>query len=372
MEKTKVNWLFYTLIFSVLTISQIQSSDILIIFPTTAQSHYRVVRPLIYGLLDRGHKILAITNFPDDERANLSHINIAGFKSHSKFSSYENTITKITTRLSDNMYKYAAILDLPQVSNLLQSGRKFDLVIVEYFTTTALFTPIAKVVNAPIIGIAPMIVFPWMNEVMGQESTVMPYASDVLNNSTTLESFVVRIKNYLFWMFVNYPLSWLLNSKVQEMNEFHYEMRRKSIVQSMANLSMILINNYPGVFLSLPRVPGIIDVAGIHVEDEKPLSQVILNNVIINFYFIIIFQIINFQEFKNFINNADHGVILFSLGSVVSESSLVGDKLNNIMKTFSKLKQRIIMKFDPENYNATQLSNVKMVKWFPQRDLLGD
>jgi glucuronosyltransferase len=60
------------------------------------------------------------------------------------------------------------------------------------------------------------------------------------------------------------------------------------------------------------------------------------------------------------------------LGSVVSESLLAGDKLNNIMKTFSKLKQRIIMKFDPENYNGTRLSNVKMVKWFPQRDLLGD
>jgi glucuronosyltransferase len=173
------------------------------------------------------------------------------------------------------VYKYAAILDHPQVSNLLQSGRKFDLVIVEYFTTTALFTPIATVVNAPIIGIAPMIVLPWTNEVMGQESIVMPYVSDVLNNSTTLESFGIRITNYLFWMFLNYPLSWILNSKIQEMNELHYGLRKKSIVQSMANLSMILINNYPGVFLSTPRVPGIVDVAGIHVEDEKPLSQVI-------------------------------------------------------------------------------------------------
>lgn len=75
---------------------------------------------------------------------------------------------------------------------------------------------------------------------------------------------------------------------------------------------------------------------------------------------------------NDFINNADHGVILFSLGSVVSESSMAGDKLNIILETFSKLKQRIIMKFNTENYNATQLSNVKMVKWFPQRDLLGN
>lgn len=72
----------------------------------------------------------------------------------------------------------------------------------------------------------------------------------------------------------------------------------------------------------------------------------------------------------DFINNADHGVILFSLGSVVSESTLGTDKLNNIFNAFSKLKQRVIMKFDVESYNI-QLPNVKVVKWFPQRDLLG-
>lgn len=73
---------------------------------------------------------------------------------------------------------------------------------------------------------------------------------------------------------------------------------------------------------------------------------------------------------NDFINNADHGVILFSLGSVVSESSLGADKLNNIMTIFSRIKQRVIMKFNSKSYK-TQPSNVKIVKWFPQRDLLG-
>lgn len=59
------------------------------------------------------------------------------------------------------------------------------------------------------------------------------------------------------------------------------------------------------------------------------------------------------------------------MGSVVSESSLGTDKLNNIIKTFSKLKQKIIMKFDDESNTKIQLPNVKIVKWFPQRDLLG-
>lgn len=76
------------------------------------------------------------------------------------------------------------------------------------------------------------------------------------------------------------------------------------------------------------------------------------------------------QDLKDFINNADYGVILFSLGSVVSESSMGTDKLNNIVEAFSKLKQRVIMKFDDDSYKFLQ-TNVKVVKWLPQRDLLG-
>lgn len=77
------------------------------------------------------------------------------------------------------------------------------------------------------------------------------------------------------------------------------------------------------------------------------------------------------QDLIDFINNADHGVILFCLGSVVSESSMGTDKLYNILDAFSRLKQRVIMKFDDEKHKNEIPTNVKVVKWFPQRDLLG-
>lgn len=94
-----------------------------------------------------------------------------------------------------------------------------------------------------------------------------------------------------------------------------------------------------------------------------------LKNVIAHFN--VYCLLINPQDLNDFINNADHGVVLFSLGSVVSEASLGADKLCHILDAFSKLKQRVIMKFDAEK-NKTQLpANVKIVKWFPQRDLLG-
>jgi len=79
----------------------------------------------------------------------------------------------------------------------------------------------------------------------------------------------------------------------------------------------------------------------------------------------------NTQDLNDFINDAEHGVILFSMGTVVSEASMGADKLNNILDAFSKLKQRVIMKFNVEKYKKKIPVNVKLVKWFPQRDLLG-
>ncbi|VVC32754.1 Hypothetical protein CINCED_3A004990 [Cinara cedri] len=338
---------YYAGVFCVLSILQTHSYEILVIFPTTAQSHYRVIQPLIHGLLDRGHKVTSITNFPDvNARANLSYINITGLKPHSKFSTNENGLMKSISRVIHNVNTYANVLNYPPVANLLKYGKKFDLVITEFFTTTPMFAPIATVVEAPIIGVCPMITFPWLNDVMGIE-TKMSYMPNIFNKFTDCMSFHQRLINFFTLLFQNSILNWFYTSKINEVNKHYFGIQTESLIESMANISMIMTNNYPSMFMSLPKVPGIIEVGGIHVEAEKPLSK----------------------DLEDFINNAEYGVILFSLGSVVSESSLGIDKINNIFETFSKLKQRVIMKLDVKSYKS-QFSNVKIVKWFPQRDLL--
>lgn len=339
---------FATAVFCALTIAQTRSSEILVIFPTTAQSHYRVVRPLIHSLLDRGHKILAITNFPDAvERANLSHIDISGVKPHSKFQTSNNGIIKSLTRVIGNANTYATILDHPAVAKLLRSRRKFDLVIAEFFTTTPIFAPIATVVDAPIVGFCPMITFPWINEVMGMDTTTS-YMPSIVSNSTDRMSFFQRICNTVRSVIIEIAFNWMNTPIVRQINKNHYGIQTESVIKTMANLSMIMTNNYHSMFLSFPKLPGIVEVGGIHVVDEKPVPQ----------------------DLNDFINDAEHGVILFSLGSVVSEASLGADKLNNILDAFSKLKQRVIMKFDVDKYKIQLPVNVKVVKWFPQRDLL--
>lgn len=271
-----MNWLVFAVIFCVMDLKQISSSEILVIFPTTAQSHYRVVRPLIHGLLDRGHKIIAITNFPDEnERTNLSHINIAGLKPHSKFATNENSLMKVLSRITGNVNTYATILDHPPVLNLLQSNRKFDLVIAEFFLSTPIFAPIATAVDAPIIGFCPMFTFPWIYEVMGvdQRQSIMP---SILDKFTRNTPFVERISSLVKLTFLEFIFNWIYMPKVQDTIKNHYGIQIKSLVESISNISLIFTNNYHSMLVPLPNVPGIVEVGGIHVVDEKPLSQVIL------------------------------------------------------------------------------------------------
>lgn len=279
MEKNKMNWISSVMIFYVLTLTiitpRVRSSEILVIFPTTAQSHYRVVRPLIHGLLDRGHKIWTITNYPDvNERANLSQINISGLKPHSKFGTTGNGIIRSLSRVVGNANTYATILDYPPVVNLLRSGRKFDLVIVEFFTSTPIFAPIATVVDAPIIGFCPMILFPWTHELMGMEMTTS-YIPMIFGNYTNRMSFVQRLSNILYSIIFTHIFKWMYTPEIQEINKRRYGIQTESLMESMANISMIFINNHHSMFMALPNVPGIVNVGGIHVVDKKPLSQVI-------------------------------------------------------------------------------------------------
>jgi len=147
-------------------------------------------------------------------------------------------------------------------------------VIAEFFTTTPIFAPIATVVDAPIVGFCPMITFPWINEVMGMETTTS-YMPSIVSNSTDRMSFFQRVCNTVRSVIIEIAFNWMNTPIVRQINKNHYGIQTESVIKTMANLSMIMTNNYHSIFLPFPKLPGIVEVGGIHVVDEKPVPQVI-------------------------------------------------------------------------------------------------
>ena len=74
------------------------------------------------------------------------------------------------------------------------------------------------------------------------------------------------------------------------------------------------------------------------------------------------------KELKDFVENSEHGVIFLSFGSVVKASKMPEAKRKAILAVFSKLKQRVIWKWETAMEDAP--SNVMVSSWLPQTSLL--
>lgn len=76
------------------------------------------------------------------------------------------------------------------------------------------------------------------------------------------------------------------------------------------------------------------------------------------------------QDLTKIIENATHGVILFSLGSNIRSDRLELRYRNALLKAFSRLPQIVLWKFETESLDNLP-KNVVIRKWLPQNDILG-
>lgn len=109
-----------------------------------------------------------------------------------------------------------------------------------------------------------------------------------------------------------------------------------------------LINYHFSQGVTRPYVPGMIEVGGLQIKDPpSPLPD----------------------NIQTWLDGAKHGVIYMSMGSNIKSSSLSPSVLSAIMTTFSKLKERIIWKFENDSIPNIP-ENIMISKWLPQSDLL--
>lgn len=113
------------------------------------------------------------------------------------------------------------------------------------------------------------------------------------------------------------------------------------------NTSLMLINSHVSINPAVPYLPNMIEIGGCHINPPKELPK----------------------DLKEYLDNAKHGVIFFSMGSNLKSKDLPKEKLNDILKVFSKLKQNVLWKWEDETL-PNQPANVKLSKWLPQQDVL--
>ena len=77
------------------------------------------------------------------------------------------------------------------------------------------------------------------------------------------------------------------------------------------------------------------------------------------------------QEYEDFIESADKGVVLFSLGCTgFSAKDFPAEVTDAFISAFGRLEQKVIMRFDPK-FLPNVPDNVMVSNWVPQQDILG-
>jgi hypothetical protein len=227
----------------------------------------------------------------------------------------------------------------------MNSGEEFDVIIVEHFLNDAL-VGLGHHFKAPVVLLS-SVISSVMNNYIFANPAPASYVPSKGGVVTKHMNFWQRLQNLLTVCFFNLIM------------EFHHLPTQREIFKKyiskdvdlddvLYNTSLMLTNSHVSVSDAVPLVPSVIEIGGFHVNPSKKLPA----------------------NLQNYLDEAEEGVVLFSLGSTLKSKDLTPRVIDSMLKAFSKIKQKVLWKFEADLSELPE--NVKIMKWLPQQDILGE
>ena len=223
----------------------------------------------------------------------------------------------------------------------LLKSLKFDLAIVDIFQMSRGLLVLPYSLGIPYIGVVTM-QEPWLTRNPSLPSFVP--TNVIPGEYTPKMDFWQRLHN--LWA----SIDWVAFPQVTYLeDEYVQKYIRDQPMTTMnglvANCMLVLLDVDPLLDYPKPQMPHEIFIGGLSTKPAKSLPK----------------------ELEDFMNSAPEGVIVMSFGSIGFE--IDPQTLMEFLKAFGKIKQRIIWKYVEEPKGLP--SNVKVLSWMPQNDLLG-
>ncbi|KAF7996922.1 hypothetical protein HCN44_002568 [Aphidius gifuensis] len=330
---------------------------ILGVFGHYGKSHFDVFKPLLEELANRGHDLTVISYFPRDNNSellkNYKDIGLAG--PDDKFLNIvdvkdikHSPLTPILEVLYLNQLSAKSCTTTfknKNVQKLIKSRDvKFDIVITETFNTDC-HVAFSSHFNAPLIGISTHVLMPWTSSRMINPDNPS-YVPSILTEYSTNMNFHQRMINSLIFVLSNFIYDTITTWKIQDIvdDAFGHDIGRLSDIA--ANTSAILVNTHYSLHGAKPDNPNIIEIGGIHIKPQN------LPN-----------------DLKKILDNANEGVLYFSLGSMIKSSSMNNETLKEIFEVLGNIPQKVIWKFETDRFDWIP-PNFIIRKWLPQSAIL--
>ncbi|PSN29898.1 hypothetical protein C0J52_27059, partial [Blattella germanica] len=318
-----------------------EGARILGIFPIPSKSHWAVNQALIQELAKRGHKLTVLTPFPEKSQPNYKEIVIQANREDVLNNTVSLMVWNMGNLVTDQMLQLGAVQDL------IHSDQEFDLIISEGFFTDGFLGFVHKF-KAPLIQTISFGGFHWMHDWVGNTSPYAYIPNTFLGFSDKM-NFWERLQNTFTLTFEKVTRRIMFVPEQQKIMEKHFGKfgPLPSIDDIHASTSLMFLNNHFSTSYPRPLLPNIIEVGGMHIKPPKKLPE----------------------DLQKYLDDAPDGVVYFSLGSHFYSSDMPDWKVNSFLKAFSKLKQKVLWKWEKDTLPG-QPKNVKLGKWLPQSDIL--
>ncbi|XP_018334028.1 UDP-glucuronosyltransferase 2B31-like isoform X2 [Agrilus planipennis] len=324
--------------------------NILGVFPAHGYSQYLIGSSLMTELARRGHNVTVIAPHRQNQAIqNYSEIYVEGlenFEADLNLFDLEKdyTIWKVYSLYQLGLTFTEHTLANKAVQQFLASNQSFDLVICEQFATEALYG-FAWHFNAPLVMFSTIGPSEWISDKAGYPLP-FSYVPHGLSKFTSHMNFIQRFENvyvHIFDIIYRNMFAYPTQNKVAQ--KYFSGIPHLDLI--MYNVSLFLTNSHVAITEPVPVTPNVIEVGGLQISHRKLP-----------------------KDLQDFLDGASHGSIYLSMGSNLRSRDLTNEQKMVFVNTFSKLKQRVLWKYEEDKLPSKQPSNVMIRKWLPQQDVL--
>ncbi|RLU25852.1 hypothetical protein DMN91_002013 [Ooceraea biroi] len=139
----------------------------------------------------------------------------------------------------------------------------------------------------------------------------------------------------------------------QRLAEQYVGHKIKPLRELEKTIRIVLINSHFTFDNGIPLPPNAIEVGGMHAQVQSVIGV----------------DASHYESMSKFLDEAENGVIVISLGTNVDWKHIGLNKLRAVVLALSKLKQQVLWKLNID-VPVKMPDNVMAVKWLPQNDVL--
>ena len=321
--------------------------NILGICPSASYSHQQPFQALMKALASRGHSVTVVSTIPSKKPIkNYEDVDLS-------FTYRKKDCTGLRhmgafTLLHKNMREASEICEeqlfSAPIADLISRNKTFDAVIIEQLWYQCYYALVNHYHSPALIGFLSVGNLPYAMDSVGNPDDPMlnPDMAYPFTNEMSLNERIWNVV-YTTWTRLYYKY-WHLPRAQKIVNKWTSDVSVRDIDR---NFSLVILGNNHVFGYPKPLLPNVIEVHSLQITGKRETLP---------------------KDIEEFLDNAGHGAIYFSLGSNLQTRQLPVGPLTALCNALGSLKQRVLWKHDGDM--AIQPGNVKFVKWAPQQAVL--